>query len=372
MRTLFFLLQKEFIQIFRNRTMLPIIFLMPIVQLVILVYAATLEMKDIRFSVVDLDQTEQSRGVWQRFEASPFFHLNSFHSSEKRAMQDFYEGTADLLVIIPAGFEQSFYRNEPLSVQVLVNAINGLTAGLSSSYATQILLSVNQDLPLRLYAAQSSSQLKQIEITRRFWFNSSLNFKHYMVPGILVILVTVIGMFLSAINIVREKELGTMEQINVSPIGKVQFILGKLIPFIIIALFELALGLGIGKLLFDIPFRGSLWLLFSFAFLYLLLVIGFGLLLSTHSRTQQQVMFMSFFFLLVFILMSGIFTPVETMPDWARKVNYLNPFAYFMKVNRMILLKGSSIVDLWRDFLTIGLYAFLVLSLAVLTYRKRA
>lgn len=372
MRTILFLLQKEFIQIFRNRTMLPIIFLMPVIQLVVLVYAATLEMKDIKFSVVDYDQSPLSRDLIQRYQSSPFFHFRSYHRSEKEAMEDFSSGKSELILVIPKDLERSYYRNEPAEIQMLVNAINGLTAGLTSSYSSQILMNGNQDLPMKFYAVDGASNLRQISIERRFWYNASLNFKHYMVPGILVILVTVIGMFLSALNIVREKEMGTIEQINVTPIRKYQFMIGKVIPFIIIALFDLALGLVIGKILFDIPMRGSLWLMFAFAFLYLLLVIGFGLLLSTHSRTQQQVMFMTFFFLLVFILMSGIFTPVETMPQWARIVNYINPFAYFMRVNRMILLKGSGFMDIWRDFAAMATYAFVVLSVAVYTYRKRA
>jgi ABC-2 type transport system permease protein len=372
MRTILFILQKEFTQIFRNRTMLPIIFLMPVLQLVVLVFAATLEMKDIKFSVVDYDNSPVSRELIQRYQASPFFNFQSVHPSEKTALKDFYSGKSDLILVIPANLERSYYRNEAVEIQLLINAINGLTAGLTSAYSTQILMNGNMDLPMKFYAVEAGNTFTQIDIQRRFWYNASLNFKHYMVPGILVILVTVIGMFLSALNIVREKEMGTIEQINVTPIRKYQFIIGKVIPFIIIALFDLALGLLIGKLLFDIPMRGSLWLMFSFGFLYLLLVIGFGLLLSTHSRTQQQVMFMTFFFLLVFILMSGIFTPVETMPEWARIVNYINPFAYFMRVNRMILLKGSGFMDMWRDFAAMATYATVVLSVAVYSYRKRA
>lgn len=372
MRTIFYILRKEFLQIFRNKTMLPIIFLLPIVQMVILVYAATLEMKDIKFSIVDLDNTPMSRTIVQRFQSSPFYHFQNSYTSEKIAMEDFYTGKADMILVIPDGLQQSYYRNEPASIEFLMNAINGMTAGLTSSYSTQILMNINQDLPVRFYSITPGESYQSIDIQRRFWFNSSLNFKHYMVPGILVILVTVIGMFLSALNIVREKEMGTIEQINVTPIKKYQFMIGKVIPFIIIALFDLGLGLLIGKALFNIPMVGSIGLLFFFGFLYLLLVIGFGLLLSTHSRTQQQVMFMSFFFLLVFILMSGIFTPVETMPNWARIVNYVNPFAYFMRVNRMILLKGSTFADIWQEFAAMGSYAVLILTLAVYTYRKRA
>jgi ABC-2 type transport system permease protein len=169
---------------------------------------------------------------------------------------------------------------------------------------------------------------------------------------------------------VREKEMGTTEQINVTPIRKYQFIIGKLLPFWIIALFELAFGLAIGKLLFDIPIVGSLSLLFFVAAVYLFVVLGIGLFVSTVTETQQQVMFIAFFFMLLFILMSGIFTPVESMPDWAHYINIINPVAYFMKIIRMILLKGSIFTDIYKEFFSLLLYGILVISLAVWRYRK--
>ena len=177
-------------------------------------------------------------------------------------------------------------------------------------------------------------------------------------------------MFLTALNLVREKELGTIEQINVTPIRKVHFIIGKLFPFWIIALFELGFGLTIGRIFFDLPMLGSIPLLFLFAGLYLFSILGIGLFLSTLSDNQQQVMFMTFFFMLMFILMSGIFTPVESMPVWAQKVNIINPFAYFMKVMRMVLLKGSGIQDIRQEIFAMMIYAMGILSLAVWRYRK--
>jgi ABC-2 type transport system permease protein len=185
-----------------------------------------------------------------------------------------------------------------------------------------------------------------------------------------VIIVTLIGMLLTALNLVREKEMGTTEQINVTPIRKYQFIMAKLLPFMIIALFELAFGLVLGRLLFGLPMVGSLGLLFLFTCIYLLVVLGIGLFLSTISQTQQQLMFMAFFFMITFILMSGIFTPADSMPPWAQKINLLNPVAYFMKVIRMILLKGSGFGDITREFYSLCIYATLILTLAITNYRK--
>ncbi|MCF8371001.1 MAG: ABC transporter permease [Bacteroidales bacterium] len=371
MRTILYILQKEFIQVFRNKTMLPIIFILPLVQLIILVYAASLELKDIKMEVVDFDNSSISREIISGFQASPFYTITDFKHSVDEAEKSIIDNTADVVMVIPAGIEKDLLNGMSPGVQFQIDAINGMTAGLINSYSSQILMGINTKLSARLMRfSDQVPQMKQIEISRRFWYNAGLNYKHYMVPGILVILVTVIGMFLTALNIVREKEMGTIEQINVTPIKKYQFMMGKLIPFLIIGLFELALGLTFGWIVFDLPFRGSLLVLFAFAFLYLILVLGFGLLLSTISNTQQQVMFMSFFFLLVFILMSGLFTPIETMPHWAQQVNIINPFAYFMKVNRMVLLKGSGFADLTKEFLYIGIYATVVLSFAVKYYRK--
>lgn len=193
-----------------------------------------------------------------------------------------------------------------------------------------------------------------------------------MLPGILVILITIIGMFLSALNLVREKEMGTTEQINVTPIKKYQFIIGKLLPFWIIALFELTLGLVIGYYFFDVPVLGNISTLLLFASIYLFAVLGVGLFISTIASTQQQLMFVSFFFMLTFILMSGIFTPVESMPAWAQKINIINPFSYFIRVIRMILLKGSGLIDISREIVSMSVYALIALSFSIWRYRKIA
>ncbi len=350
--------------------MLPIIFILPVVQLLILVFAATLEMQHIKVRVVDLDNSSASRNIIQKFNASPFYDINGYDYSIDESYHAFYENSADVIIVFPAGLEKDIYRQNDPQVQFLVNAVNGMTAGLVYSYSSQILGSYNKELIPKFLSADLAGNFKQIEIKQRFWYNPGLNYKHFMVPGILVMLVTLIGTFLTAFNIVREKEVGTIEQINVTPIKKFQFMMGKLIPFLLIGLFELALGLVIGKIIFDIPMLGSLLVLFAFAFVYLILVLALGLLLATVSHTLQQVMFMAFFFMIVFVLMSGLFTPIETMPSWAQMINYINPMAYFMKVNRMILLKGSGFMDIWREFAIVGGYGLTILTIAVSKYSK--
>ena len=373
MRTLAYLLQKEFIQIFRNRVLLPVILFVPIVQLVILVHAATLEMKDIDVTVVDNDRSPSSRSLIDHFAGSAFFRIRSYAPSVQTAEDDLKSDRSDMILHIPGHFERDLVREGTPQVQLLVNAINATVAGLSNAYSISVIGDFNAERAADGGAGISAgSMMKAVDLSYRYWYNPELNYKIYMFPGVLVILVTMIGMILTALNLVREKEIGTAEQINVTPIRRYQFIMGKLLPFWILALIELSLGLLVGLFFFDLPFTGSYPLLLLFASVYLLAVMGIGLFISTVSKTQIQVMFIAFFFMLTFIMMSGVFTPAESMPDWAIRFNFLNPVAYFMKVIRMILLKGSGLSDITGELAGLSIYAVVILSLAVLRYRKTA
>jgi ABC-2 type transport system permease protein len=352
--------------------MLPVIFIIPIIQLVILVNAATQEMKHIKMYVIDNDLSDVSRKLVNKFEGSPFYVIKRGSFSLKDAEYELKKEHVDVILEIPYGFDKKLTKENHADIQLLINAINGAAAGLIYAYSNSILLDFNSSLISGSPSLSQAALPSNISITRSFWYNPELNYKVYMLPGILVILVTIIGMFLSSLSLVREKEVGTIEQINVTPIRKYQFIIGKLLPFWIIALFELAFGLLIGRLFYNIPILGNVLLLFGFASLYLLSVMGIGLFISTVSSTQQQVMFLSFFFMITFILMSGIFTPAESMPGWAQKVNIINPFAYFMRVIRMVLLKGSGFRDIKTEYLSMGIYAVTILSLAVWRYKKVA
>lgn len=373
MRTIIYILQKEFLQIFRNRTMLPVIIVVPFVQLLILVNAATMEMKSINMEVVDKDMSSTSRRLISKFQASPFFKVTKSTFSIDEAENDLLESRTKFVLHIPSGFERSLLKEHKADLQLLIDAVNGMTASLTNAYSQSLITGFNNELVTeRGGNVFINVHPKRIDIQSAFWYNPQLNFKYYMVPGILVILVSMIGIFLTALNIVREKEAGTIEQINVTPIKKYQFITGKLIPFWIIALFELGFGLFLGKILFKLPIVGSIGLLYLFTSVYLVVILTMGLLLSTLANSQQQVMFLSFFFLITFILMSGIFTPAESMPRWAQNVNILNPFAYFMRVIRMIILKGSSFWDIFNDLISMIVFGAIVLSMAIWRYRKVA
>ena len=353
--------------------MLPIIIIVPIVQLIILAHAATMEMKHIKLFIVDKDMSATSKKLINKFKGSPFFVINKSGFSVREAESAMLQNRTDAILHIPVNFEKKLYSANTSDIQLLIDAINGMKTGLTSAYASAVISGFNTEILKERGSSNSiNTNIKMISSHFSYWYNPQLNFKFYIVPGILVILVSMIGLFLTALNIVREKEAGTIEQINVTPIMKYQLLTGKLLPFWIIALFELGFGLILAKILFDIPVEGSLLLLFSFAAIFLLVILGIGLFISTVANTQQQVMFMVFFIMLIFILMSGIFTPEESMPYWAQKVNLLNPFSYFMRVIRLILIKGSGFKEVFNEFLSILIFGTVVLSLAIWRYRKIA
>lgn len=370
MKTILYLMQKEFLQIRRNKTMLPIMFVMPIIQLIILVNAATFEMKHIRLHVIDNDMSTVSRDIVSKFSGSPFYEITGTSFNMAAGEENLKRGKADMVLIIPENFEHNLRKENRGDLQLLVNAINAASAGLINAYSVSILLDYNIGLVSEWANIPGVVRTQTLNTKYSYWYNPELNYKNYMVPGILVMLVTIIGLFLAGLNVVKEKEIGTIEQINITPIKKYQFIIGKLLPFWIIALLELAFGLFLGKLIFEIPLVGNLLLLFLFAAIYLVVVMSIGLFVSSVNQTQQQAMFITWFFMVIFILMSGLFTPVESMPIWAQNLNIVNPVAYFIQVVRMILLKGSGFNDVLRQFISISIYAVAILSFAVWRYRK--
>jgi ABC-2 type transport system permease protein len=369
MRIVLYIIQKEFLQILRNKSMLPIIFLLPIVQMMLLVFAATFEMKEIKLQIVDRDNSTLSRELISDFSGSPFFKIVALDPDVKDAEEMLLKSKANAVLVIPNRFEKDFYNTQNGEVQLLVDAINGTAAELTYGYTSSILQKYNSKIIARVNHADVQNKLP-LQVIPRFWYNSVLDYKFYMAPGILVILVTIIGLFLGGVNLVREREIGTIEQINVTPIKKWQFLAGKLIPFWIIGLFDLLLGLLVARLAFHIPIRGSIPVLLVFASAYLLLILSSGLLIAALSKTQQQVALLAFFFLIVFILMSGLFTPVESMPSWAQQLNYLNPLFYFVRIMRHVVLKGSGIMDLWQDLAILTGYGIVMLSVAVKSFKK--
>lgn len=371
MRTINFLLVKEFKQIFRNRPMLVIIFMLPVLQLLILANAASYEVKNIRFSAIDSDMTPYSRELLSKFRASAQFDFIAMYPSEKMAKEAVQKGTVDVVLHIPQYFERDLQKEKKSTLLITINAINGAAAAVENIYVTSIIRDFNQAVQVDLIDTAEMTQMpKKVHAISLFWFNPELDYKTFMVPGILVLLVTMVALFLAGMNIVREKELGTLEQINVTPIKKYEFIIGKLTPFWILGIAELIIGLVIAKIAFDIPMVGNLALLFLFASVYLLVILGIGLYISNFTETQQQAMFLAWFFAVIFILMSGLFTPIESMPVWAQFITEFNPVKYFVEVVRMVMLKGSSLSDISPQLIKLGIYALLINALAVWSYKK--
>ncbi len=372
MRTLRFLLQKEFRQIFRDPSIIRIIFMMPSIQLLILPWAADYEVKNIQLSVVDHDHSQYSQQLVNKVTASGYFRLQDYSGSYTNAMQQVEHDDADLVLEIPADFEKKLIKENESTLFMAINAINGVKANLGGAYLRSIIQDYNREVRLKWVQLPRFNPELQVEVTSSNWFNPSMNYKYFMVPGILVVLVTMVGSFLASLNIVREKEIGTIEQINVTPVKKYHFILGKLIPFWILGLLILSIGLTIAWLAYGILPAGSLFVIYIFAAVYMLAVLGLGLLLSTYTSNQQQAMLLSFFMMMVFILLSGLYTPIDSMPAWARAITKINPVTYFIDVMRMVVLKGSGLKDISTHLFTMLGFAVVLNTWAVINYKKRS
>ncbi|HRG25232.1 MAG TPA: ABC transporter permease [Chitinophagaceae bacterium] len=372
MRVMRFLLQKEFRQIFRDPSILRLIFIMPVIQLVFLPFAADYEIRNIKLALVDHDHSDYSRSLINKVTASGYFILTDYAVSYPAALAAIETDKADIILEIPASFERDLVKKNEAELSMSVNAINGVKAGVGSAYLQRIIQDFNREIRTEWIQFPRFDPETNIGVTYSNWFNSSMNYKVFMVPGILVLLLTMIGANLTAINIVREKEIGTIEQINVTPVSKFHFILGKLIPFWILGLLVFSLGLGIARLFYGIIPAGSIATLYVFAAIYLLAVLGLGLLISTYAENQQQAMLISFFLMMIFILMGGLYTSIDSMPDWARAITRANPVSYFIEVIRMVVLKGSGLADIKSQLLTIAGFALVLNGWAVLNYHKRS
>jgi ABC-2 type transport system permease protein len=372
MRTILFLIRKEFIQIFRNKFISKAIFAVPLLQMLILVPAITFELKNANIVVIDMDQSAESRSLINKLEGSTFFRIAGQAFSEKAANDLMLKGKCEVILQIPSDFGKNIGLGIPAKIGVNIDAINASSAQLTWAYINGVIRDFDSKLIVKNAGNAQFAPPPIINLTNRNWYNEGLNYKFYMLPGILAILITAIGFVLAGLNMVREKESGTIEQMNVTPIRKYQFIISKMVPFLIIGLIDMALGLFIGRLAFGIPFEGSITLMFSCATIFLIAVLGLALFISTFSDTQQQFMFTAFFCMIVFIRMSGVFTPFDSMPQWAKDFNLINPVAYLMKINRMIMLKGSAINDISREIISLIIIALSFTALAVMRYRKTA
>ena len=382
-RRVLVLSRAEVLHVTRDKASLVQIIVVPVIQLLLLSTVATFAIKRSPAYVVDYDHTRTSRGVVSRLASSDYFDIAGQSGSPDQANDAMLAGRATLVVTIPHDFEKLLVRTGMAPIALDVNAEKGSAAGIVSSYAMQILADYSQELSTELHPTLRSVSdgpaesrpprpgTPRIEVRTQSLYNPTLNYQHYMVPGILVALVTMIGTLLTAQNIAREREMGTLEQLNVTPITKAEFITAKLLPFWVLAMIDLAIGLVVGHLVFGVPVVGSPLLLFAAAAVYLIVALGIGLLVSTGVETQQQAMFVPFFILMIYLLMSGLLTPIDSMPHWVQVLSELNPVRHFVSISRAILLKGAGFADIALPMGILAAYGAAVLALAIRQYHKR-
>ena len=370
MRTLLFLVRKELLQISRDGLMLRQLFIVPVVQLLVLSSAATFEVKTADVAVVDHDRSATSRGLVDRLRASGRFRVRRSAPSMAAANEALLSRDVGMIVAFPAGFEEDVVARRAGTVQLVLNAEDGASAGVTRSYAAQIVRAYGLELDARLEPAARAGPA--VDVRTRGWYNPELDYRDYMVPGILVLLVTVIGTLITAMNIVREKEIGTLDQLRVTPLPHGTFVVAKLIPLWLIAMAELSIGLVVARFAFAVPLEGNLALIFLAAAIYLFAALGIGLFVSTLAQTQQQAMFVTFFIIMVYLLMSGLFTPVRSMPEWAQWIAQANPVKHFIVIMRAVMLKGATIADVAGPLSALALIGAVVLAAAAARVRSTA
>ena len=367
------MLIKEFIQVFRDKRTRFILFGPPIVQMLVFGYAATFDIHHVPTVVLDLDQSQQSRDLVSRFTSSPYFDVQR-QLTDSRQIRDLIDkGQATVGLEIDAGFAQKLLKGQTAPLQVIVDATNSNTALIASSYISQIALGFARDYQqdrIGRIAPQLIEQVPSVQLEPRPWYNPGLSSRWFFVPGVIGSLTLVLVITLTAFAVVREREIGTLEQIMVTPIRPFEFILGKTLPFFLIGLFDVSLIATVGTLWFQVPFRGHISVLLTGSVLFILCMLGAGLLISTVSATQQQAMVTAFFLIMPGVTFSGFGFPIATMPQWLQYVTYLIPLRYFLVVLRGVYLKGVGMDILWPQLAAMAALGFSLLTFAILRFHK--
>ena len=377
MKSLKYLIEKEFKQMFRNPLIPRLIVLFPTMVLLVFPWAVSFEIKNIKIDVVDHSKSVYSRRLTDKIAASQYFILNDTPPDYQTAMMNMEQGETDMILEIPATFDKEMVKSRSTGVGVAVNAVNGTQGLLGSNYIMQIANEFSTDLRgelMHTMPAQSRAsmmRMPQIEIIPQYKFNPALDYKNFMIPGFMVLLLTIICGILPALNIVMEKENGTIQQINVTPVSRIGFILAKLIPFWIVGLVVMIISVTVTYLMYGLWPAGSIMAVLFSAIVFIFSISGLGIIISNYSENMQQASFLVMFFILILILLGGMFTPVSGMPSWARVIAAVNPFNYLTKTFRMLYLNGSTLADVSGNLLILGIIAAILNGWAVLSYKKR-
>ena len=356
------LVKKEFIQVFRDRNMLQIIFAIPIIQLLLFGYVVNLEVKEISLDIYDFDQSQLSRELVQATRSGGYFIPATPERSILDAEMSFKDGSRDMALVIPEDFSEKLTGGEQVTVGLIADGSDANATNIGSGYMARIARRFSQDL------FEKDVPLK---IRDKILYNPEAESVYYMVPGIVATLLTMVTVMLTSMAIVRERETGTLEQILVTPISKGTLLAGKVIPFAILGLFEMIVALAFGVLWFEVPFVGSAPLLFGLSAIYLLTTLGVGLFFSTVTSTQQQAMFFAWFFSVFAILTSGFFTPISNMPQWTQYITYINPMRYFIIITRGVMMKGAGLVEMLPQIVPMIIFGVVIFSFATMRFSKR-
>jgi len=374
MRTILHIIKKEFLQFKRDPKMFGIILIAPVLQLIFLGYAVTLDVNTVHTLVYDQDKTNESRDFIESFTSSRFFKVDYYADNYDELTQNLDKGKFILAIVIPKDFTKKIGRRETSPVQAIFNGSDGNTASISAGYVAKVVQSYSQNLSIN-YMDKSGRKILpagSIEPEIRIWYNPELLTRHFMVPGIVGLLLSIITLILTSLAIVKEKEIGTLEQLVVTPIKSYQLIMGKLIPFVILGFVAVIIVLTAMSLIFSIPVRGSVPFLFFCSFLYILSTLGLGLFVSTVSRTQQQAMMIAIFAIMMpMVFLSGFTFPIENMPKFIQYVSYIIPLRYFMTIIRGVILKGIGFAELWKETLALLFMGIAILYLSSLRFHKR-
>ena len=374
MRRIWYVMWKEVIELRQDPRIFGIIFIAPVVQLAVLGYAATTDVRNVPIVVVDADRSTGSQDLISRFTGSGIFELVDVVSDERQVDRYLESGEAWMALSIPANFGESVSAGRPATLQVVADGSDANSTNIALGYANNLLTGYAQEMVerRRTSGAAAVSMGGSIEPRVRVWFNPTLESRYFMLPGIFALLLLVVTSNLSSMAIVREREIGTLEQLNVTPLGRLELIVGKLLPYGIIGLIDVLIVLVVIVFWFDVPLRGSFWLLFGMSVIYLLTTLGLGLFISTISHTQQQAMMTStFFFLIPMMYLSGFVFPIENMPDVIQPITYMIPLRYFVVILRGIFLKGVGLETLWPQALALLGWGVAILTLAYMRSSKR-
>lgn len=375
MRRTRFLIWKELLELKSDPRLFSIVVLAPIIQLVVLAYAATTDVRNVPIVIVDADRSAASRELIRRFDATPTFTVTGIIDTTSEIDAYLERQEAWLALSVPAGYGAALQSRIPQTLQLVADGSDANSAGLALGYAGTLLATLGQELAVGGVSAGGDVPRSSpaIEPRVRVWFNPTLESRYFMVPGVVALLLLVVTTNLSSMGIVRERELGTLDQLNVTPISRAELVVGKLLPYGLVGVIDVVLVLAVATLWFEVPLRGSALLLFAMMLLFLLNTLGLGLLVSTISATQQQAMMTTtFFFLIPMVLLSGFVFPIENMPEVIQPFTYLIPLRYFLVILRAIFLKGVGLGVLWPQAAALAAFGVGTLVLAILRSHKRA